>query len=73
MHFKSHFTSGASVRPENAVTYSAANEGEKIYLKLLRCGLPPSYGHTPFFTHMRYTHEHALEEVAHVLLRHVPH
>ena len=24
-----HLTSGASVRPENAVTYSACNEGEK--------------------------------------------
>ena len=27
---ESHLTSGASVRPENAVTYSADNEGEKI-------------------------------------------
>ena len=27
---KSHLTSGASVRPENAVTYSAGNEGQKI-------------------------------------------
>ena len=27
---KSHLTYGASVRPENAVTYSAGNEGEKI-------------------------------------------
>ena len=25
-----HLTSGASVRPENAVTYSAGNEGQKI-------------------------------------------
>ena len=25
---KSHLTSGASVRPENAVTYSAGNEGQ---------------------------------------------
>ena len=27
---KSHFTYGASVRPENAVTYSAGNEGQNI-------------------------------------------
>ena len=27
---KSHLTYGASVRPENAVTYSAGNEGRKI-------------------------------------------
>ena len=27
---KSHLTYGASVRPENAVTYSAGNEGQKI-------------------------------------------
>ena len=27
---KSHLTYGASVRPENAVTYSADNEGQKI-------------------------------------------
>ena len=26
---KSHLTSGASVHPENAVTYSVGNEGEK--------------------------------------------
>ena len=26
---KSHLTYGASVRPENAVTYSAGNEGKK--------------------------------------------
>ena len=37
---KSHLTYGASVRPENAVTYSAGNEGQKIVgfsLKMLRC------------------------------------
>ena len=28
--FKSHLTYGASVRPENAVTYSAGNEGQNI-------------------------------------------
>ena len=27
---KSHVTYGASVRPENAVTYSAGNEGQNI-------------------------------------------
>ena len=27
---KSHLTYGASVRPENAVTYSAGNGGQKI-------------------------------------------
>ena len=27
---KQHLTYGASVRPENAVTYSAGNEGQKI-------------------------------------------
>ena len=27
---KSHLTSGASVRPENTVTYSAGNGGQKI-------------------------------------------
>ena len=27
---KSHLTYGASVRPENAITYSAGNEGQKI-------------------------------------------
>ena len=40
---KSHLTSGASVRPENTVTYPAGNEGKKIVgfsLKLLRCRDP---------------------------------
>ena len=31
MSVKSHLTSGASVRPENTVTYSAGNEGRKIW------------------------------------------
>ena len=30
MSVKSHLTYGASVRPENAVTYSAGNEGQKF-------------------------------------------
>ena len=47
---KSHLTSGAFVRRENAATYSAGNEGQKIVafsLKLLRCrdrALPPLDG-----------------------------
>ena len=32
---KSHLTSGASVRPENAVTYSAGNEGQKSLWRFL--------------------------------------
>ena len=36
-----YLTSGASVRSENAVTYSAGNEDEKISLKLL--ALPALY------------------------------
>ena len=45
------YTSGASFRPENAVTYSAGNEVKKFVgfsLKPLRCrdpALPPLYGH----------------------------
>ena len=33
---KSHLTYEASVRPENAVTYSAGNEGQKICGDLLK-------------------------------------
>ena len=37
---KSHLTSGVSVRSENAFTYSAGNEGQKMcgifFLKMLR-------------------------------------
>ena len=38
MSVKSHLTSGASVRPENTVAYSAGNGGQKIcgVLKPLR-------------------------------------
>ena len=65
---KSHLTLEASLRPENAVTYSAGDEGQKFVafsLQLLRCrdrALPPLDGHTydgPFFlriTHMRIVH-----------------
>ena len=38
---KSHLTYGASVRPENAVTYSVGNEGQKICLKRLRSRVMP--------------------------------
>ena len=49
---KSHLTYGASVRPENAVTYSAGNEGQKI------CGVfsetaPLQRSSTPSVTAMR--------------------
>ena len=41
MSVKSHLTTGASVRCENAATYSAGDEGKKIsgdfFLKLFRC------------------------------------
>ena len=49
--FKSHLTSGASVCPENAATYSACNEGQKFVafsLKLRRSratALPAFYGY----------------------------
>ena len=55
---KSHLTYGTSVRPENAVTYSAGNEGQNFVgfsLKPMGCrdpALPPLYGHAysrPFF------------------------
>ena len=58
MSVKSHLTSGASVRPENAVTYSAGNEGQKICgifsetAPLQRSSTPSVDGHTysrPFF------------------------
>ena len=55
---KSHLTSGASVRPENAVTYSQGNGGQKICgvfsetAPLQRSATPPlkairSVGHFP--------------------------
>ena len=55
---KSHLTSGASVRPENAVTYSAGNEGKNncgVFSEtapLQRSSTPSVDGHTysrPFF------------------------
>ena len=58
---KLHLTSGASVRPENTVTYSAGKEEQKISLKPLHCGdpaLPPlkaihTVGHFPWIGHIR--------------------
>ena len=41
MSVKSHLTYRASVRPENSVTYSADNEGEKICLKQLNSRVIP--------------------------------
>ena len=64
---KSHLTSGASVRPENAVTYSAGNEGQKICgvfsetAPLQRSSTPSVDGHTysrPFFLRKALTHAH---------------
>ena len=71
---KSHLTYGASVRPENAVTYSAGNEGQKI------CGDLPettafksyaakherksqyaNYSDLPAVGFLRLTHSEALE------------
>ena len=55
---KSHLTYGASVRPENAVTYSAGNDGQNICgvfsetAPLQRSSTPSVDGHTysrPFF------------------------
>ena len=41
---KSHLTSGASVRPENAVTHSAGNEGQKFCGLFSETALFQSYG-----------------------------
>ena len=43
MSVKSHLTYGASVCPENAVTYSAGNEGQKICGDLLETTAFKSY------------------------------
>ena len=71
---KSHLTSGASVRRENAATYSAGNEGQKFVafsLKPLRCrdrAILPLDGHTfgrPFFlrvTRMRIVHTQVFQD-----------
>ena len=44
---KSHLTYGASVGPENAVTYSAGKKYVGFFLKMLRCkarAVPALYG-----------------------------
>ena len=41
---KSHLTSGASVRPENAVVYSVGNGGQKICGVFFETALFKSYG-----------------------------
>ena len=41
---KSHLTSGASVRPENTVMYSAGNGGQKICGVFFKTALFKSYG-----------------------------
>ena len=41
---KSHLTSGASVRPENTVTYSAENRGQKICRVFFETAPFKSYG-----------------------------
>ena len=59
---KSHLTSGVSVRPENTVTYSAGNGGQKFVgfsLKLLCCrdpALPPlkAYVQSAICAHAHY-------------------
>ena len=41
---KSHLTSGASVRRENAATYSACNEGQKVFGVFFETASFQSYG-----------------------------
>ena len=69
---KSHLTSGVSVRPENTVTYSAGNGGQKFVgfsLKPLRCRDPVlpllkaihTIGHCPAQnTHAQYSIYHVV-------------
>ena len=40
---KSHLTSGVSVCPENNVTYSAGNGGQKFSLKMIRSKVMASF------------------------------
>ena len=72
MSVKSNLTSGVSVRPENSVTYSTDNEGQKFVgfsLKTLRCrdpALPPlkairTVGHFPTeCAHAQYSIYHVV-------------
>ena len=71
---KSHLTYGASVRPENAVTYSAGNEGQNISgnlpettafksyaAKPERKSQYANYSDLPAVGFLRLTHSEALE------------
>ena len=71
---KSHLTYGAFVRPENAVTYSAGNEGQKICgdlpettafksyaAKYERKGQYANYSDLPMSAFLRLTHSEGPE------------
>ena len=66
LSFKSHLTSGASVHRENAATYSACNEGQKIVafsLKQRRSGattLPALYAYRAVGHFLSVEHARAL-------------
>ena len=73
MSVKSNLTSGASVRPENPVTYSADNGGQKICgvfsktARLQRSSTPPLkaiciVGHFPVEMRMRINHAYAVSD-----------
>ena len=71
---KSHFTSGASVRRENAAKYSAGNEGCGVFsenVQLQRSSATSLDGHTsgrPFFlqrTRMRIVDTQVLDKTVH--------
>ena len=74
---KSHLTSEASVRRENAATYSAGNEGQNVCgvfsekVQLQRSSVPSLDGHTsgqPFFlqkTRMRIVDTRVLDKTVH--------
>ena len=74
MSVKSHLTLEASLRPENAVKYSAGGGGQNICgvfsgpVPLLRSSTPSLDGHTsgrPFFlqrTRMRIVHTQVLDK-----------
>ena len=66
---KSYLTSGASVHPENTITYSADNEGQKscgVFSEtapLQRSSIPFVESHMyglPYSTHVHYVHVVAL-------------
>ena len=72
MSVKSHLTYGASVRPENATTYSAGNEGQKICgdlpettafksysVKHERKSQYANYSDLPDVSFLRFTHSEA--------------